>query len=150
MNKYINFIDLQSLPQAAGATGEALTHVEQKLGMPIPLSLKEYLLIMGKNKPLLFEEWDYHGIDDILYLHEWIYEWINRYKNEGIQLDGLDHVIPFYKFQDTFFFIPAGENDNPPVYAFDIGDTPDVRKLDDSFSEFVKHRFFRLKTGNNR
>lgn len=146
MPKYIDYINLSSLPEAKGASDEEIALLEKKLAKPIPLSLKEYLSLLGKNKPLLFFEWEYHGVDDMAEIHDLLYEWIDEYKSKGLNMDALANVIPFFKFQDTFFYIPGNEGDNPPVYAFDIGDTPDITELSPSFSDFIRESYRGLFT----
>ena len=90
----------------------------------------------------IYSEYDYHGTKNIIYIYEWINEWIERYRNEGVNLDQLKTILPFDKFQDTFFYIPIEEgNENPPVYAFDINDTPTIRKINESFSDFVQEKY---------
>lgn len=139
--RYINFITSDRvLSEIQGSEEFEILKLENELGFKIPLALKEYLMLMGEKT--IYEEYDYHGTKEIKYIHEWIYEWIERYKNEGIDLTELNMILPFDKFQDTFFYIPIEEgNENPSVYAFDINDTPTIRKLNDSFSDFVKKKY---------
>lgn len=142
--KYFNFINKEnSKLLIQGSDFESIELVEHKLGFKIPLALKEYLLLMGEKT--IYDEYDYHGTKDMKYLHEWIYEWIDRYRSENIKLSMIGEILPFDKFQDTFFYVPIEEgNQNPPVYAFDINDTPTIRKLNDSFTDFVIERYNKL------
>ncbi|MCJ1807594.1 MULTISPECIES: SMI1/KNR4 family protein [Flavobacterium] len=142
--KFINFVsNKEVLSNIIGSSEIEINDLEKELGFSIPLSLKEYLKLMGEKT--IYSEYDYHGTKDIKYIHEWIYEWIERYRNEGIQLGEIKSILPFDKFQDTFFYVPIEEgNENPPVYAFDINDTPTIRKLNDSFTDFVKERYDKI------
>jgi hypothetical protein len=147
MHPYKYFSDLPALLDLSGASNEEIIALEQKTGKKLPLSLKEYLLLMGKSRPpLLFREWSYHGIDDMAYIHEWLYELIEGYREQGVEepLERLNNVIPFFHFQDTFFFVHEDQGDDPPVYAFDIGDKPDVRQVSPSFMQLIRERFKRL------
>jgi len=139
--KYINFITAKSvISEIQGSKKEEITQLENELGFRIPLALSEYLMLMGEKT--IYNEYDYHGTKEIKYMHEWIGEWIERYKNNGLDVDELGTVLPFDKFQDTFFYISINEgNENPPVYAFDLNDTPTIRKLYDRFTDFVKWKY---------
>lgn len=139
--KYINFIISDKvLSEIQGSKENEIVKLESELGFKIPLALREYLMLMGEKT--IYEEYDYHGTKEIKYIHEWIYEWIERYKNEGVDLTELNTILPFDKFQDTFFYIPIEEgNENPPVYAFDINDVPTIRRLNDSFVDFIKLKY---------
>ena len=138
---FINFIDIASNKLGIkGSSNESINNLENHLGFKLPLALKEYLLLMGEKT--IYNEYDYHGTKDIMYIYDWINEWIDRYRNEGLDLSEIEKILPFDKFQDTFFYVPIEEgNENPPVYAFDINDTPTIRKLNDSFTDFVKERY---------
>ncbi|QYS89464.1 SMI1/KNR4 family protein [Flavobacterium davisii] len=140
----MNFIKIDNITlEIEGSKIQAIELLEADLGVKIPLSLKEYLLLMGEKT--IYDEYDYHGTKDMKYIHDWIYEWIDRYKREGIKLSEIDKILPFDKFQDTFFYVPIEEgNENPPVYAFDINDTPVIRKLNDSFTDFVLERYNKI------
>ncbi len=142
--KFMNFIKIDNITlEIEGSKIQAIELLEADLGVKIPLSLKEYLLLMGEKT--IYDEYDYHGTKDMKYIHDWIYEWIDRYKREGIKLSEIDKILPFDKFQDTFFYVPIEEgNENPPVYAFDINDTPVIRKLNDSFTDFVLERYNKI------
>ncbi len=143
--EYINFIDESNpLVSIEGSDMETIEKVEIELGYSIPKALKEYLMLMGE-KTNFYEYWDEHGTREILKLNSWLYEWINKYRSEGIQLEKIKDVLSFFNFQDTFFYIPieAG-NENPSVYAFDINDTPTIRKLNDSFTDFVRWKYSQL------
>jgi hypothetical protein len=145
--RYINFItDEKVLSELKGSTPERLVKLEHDLGHELPLALKEYLLLMGE-QTCLYDAWDEHGTNDMVMLKDWLYEWISKYRAQGIALKGIEQVLPFYDFQDTFFYVPLEDNnDDPAVYAFDINDKPTVRRLDDSFSEFVRRRYERKTT----
>jgi len=138
--KHINFIlDVRVHSEIIGSPPEQVEMVEQQLGFKIPHALKEYLLLMGEKT--IYSEYDYHGTKDLIELHEWIFEWISRYRKEGIEIKEIEQIIPFDKFQDTFFYLPVDGSENPPVYAFDIHYTPTIRKLHDKFSDFVLEKY---------
>jgi hypothetical protein len=138
---YINFIKNEEiLSKIMGSQDIEIEELEKSLGFSIPISLKEYLILMGEKT--IYNEYDYHGTKNIIYIYEWINEWIERYCSEGVNLDQLKTILPIDKFQDTFFYIPIEEgNENPPVYAFDINDTPTIRKINESFSDFVQEKY---------
>lgn len=140
--KYLNFIiDKKILSELKGSTIERLNQLESELKYGIPLALREYLLVMGEETSL-YEYCDEHGTNEILKLREWLYEWVEKYREQGIALNEIKNVLPFFNFQDTFFYLTIEDgDDNPPVYAFDINDRPTIRKLDDQFSEFVRRRY---------
>jgi hypothetical protein len=99
---------------------------------------------MGE-RTCLHEEWDEHGTDGIVNLKEWLFDWIGRYRAEGLALSEIKDALPFLKFQDTFFYVPLEDaNDDPPVFAFDINDRPTIRRLDDRFSCFVRRCYQRF------
>lgn len=142
---YINFIeDKNVLLKLQGSTDEFINKAEIELGHKIPMAVREYLQITGESADL-YSIWDYHGTKDLKYIKEWLYEWIERYRSEGMSLDEIKNVLPFFKWQDTFFYVPIEDgNENPPVYAFDINEMPTIRKLSDSFTEFVRYRYNKL------
>jgi hypothetical protein len=127
--KYLDFVnDKKILTVIVGSSEEDVRKLEGELGYNIPLALKEYLLLMGETS--IYTEYDYHGTRDMKYIRDWIYEWIERYRNEGIPLNELKEILPFDKFQDTFFYVPIEEgSDNPAVYAFDINESPTIRRI---------------------
>ncbi|WP_375604918.1 SMI1/KNR4 family protein [Flavobacterium davisii] len=143
--KFINFIDSANTNLVIeGSNNESIHLAENDLGFKIPLALREYLLLMGE-KTNFYEYSDEHGTKELVKLKEWIYEWIEKYRSEGIELSELKNILPFFNFQDTFFYVPIEEgNENPPVYAFDINDTPVIRKLNDSFTDFVLERYNKI------
>ncbi len=144
--KYINLED--ELFNLAGSTFEEIENVEKLLGFKMPSALVEYLLLTG-NKNTLYE-WgcDYHGTNDLIRIRELIYEDIDWYKERGILVD-IGNVIPFFQFQDTFLYLPVDlDNENPPVYALDIGDEPVIRKLNEKFSDYVQKRYEAIKLGS--
>lgn len=141
--KYLAFVNNSHvLKEVVGSSAEEVGQLESELGLKLPAALKEYLLLMGEVP--LYSEYDYHGTQHMKYLREWLYEWVARYRNEGIALSELGSVLPFDKFQDTFFYVPAGAgSEDPPVYAFDINERPTIRKLHDRFSDFVAEQYER-------
>ncbi|WP_163445133.1 SMI1/KNR4 family protein [Flavobacterium columnare] len=147
----MNFIDFGKISlDIEGSSHEQIHLVETELGFKIPLALKEYLLVMGE-KTNFYEYWDEHGTKELVKLKLWIYEWIDKYRSEGIGLSELKTILPFFNFQDTFFYVPIEEgNENPPVYAFDINDTPTIRKLNDSFTDFVLERYNKILKNPDR
>lgn len=139
--EYLSFItDRRVMSEIIGSPEESVRVLEIELGYKLPNALNEYLILMGEKS--IYREYDYHGTKDMLYLHEWIYEWIKRYREEGVELSRIKEILPFDKFQDTFFYVPIEAGiENPPVYAFDINETPEIRKLFNSFSDFVKWKY---------
>jgi len=139
--KYLTFVANENVLKAVvGSSPQDVDQLERDLGIPIPAVLREYLLLMGETP--LYAEYDHHGTREMKYLREWLGEWVERYRNEGIALREMENALPFDKFQDTFFYVPAQEgNDDPPVYAFDIHERPTIRKLHDRFSEFVAEKY---------
>ncbi len=79
-----------------GSKPEDVNILEASLGFKLPVSLKEYLLLLGGNA-YLYSIWDYHGTKDILELKGWIYDWIEKYRREGIDLRKIDVILPFFK-----------------------------------------------------
>lgn len=146
---YFGFLSDKTIIQnLKGSSIIDISKLEKVLGFKLPLALKEYLIITGESA-YLYSIWDYHGTNDIAYLYEWIHEWIVRYKEEGVDVSNISKVLPFFKWQDTFFYVPIEiELENPPVYAFDIGETPTIRKLSNSLSDFVKD-LYEKKIMNN-
>lgn len=139
--KYIDFVTNEKiLSMIQGSSMENLDQLEGVLGFTIPLAMHEYLELMGEKT--VFPDYDHHGTKEILYMHEWMYDWIHQYREEGLSLDQIEQVLPFFKWIDTFFYIPINGADDPPIYAFDINVTPTIRKLNDSFTEFIRWNYF--------
>lgn len=139
--KYLNFIeDKKVLAHIVGSPMEDIEQLEKELGLTIPEALKEYLLLMGR-KPMDFEYYK-HGTNDMKLIYERMHEWIDEYRNKGFELNEIKTILPFSKFQDTFWYVPIEKgNENPPVMAFDIGDTPEIRKLTENITDFVKWQY---------
>lgn len=124
-----------------GSAEEDIVKLENELQYKIPLALREYLQIMGESTNF-YEYLDEHGTKEILKLRSWMYEWINKYRDQGICLDEIKIILPFFNFQDTFFYVNVEPgNDNPAVYAFDINTTPTIRKLSNDFEDFVRSQY---------
>lgn len=142
--KYLDFItDEKFLSDLKGSSNDRLSQLEDQLGHKLPAALKEYLLLMGE-RTSLYDEWDEHGTEDIVKLKHWLYDWVGRYRAEGLALSEIKDVLPFFNFQDTFFYVPLEDgNDDPPVFAFDINDRPTIRRLNDRFSGFVRRLYAR-------
>jgi len=139
--KYLDFINDENIKNSIeGSLEQNILELEKKLRFNIPQALREYLALMGEKT--IYRGFDYHGTKDMYELYDWIFELINDYRSKGIKIEEIKLALPFDKFQDTFFYVPIEqENENPPVYAFDINDTPTIRKLNNSFTEFVKERY---------
>lgn len=139
---YINFItDSRILKKLRGSTFAAIHRLEGKLEIRIPVALKEYLTVSGETC-YLFNQHDSHGTKDIQELKEWLDQFIAGRRAEGVQLNEISNILPFLYWQDTFFFVPLESgNDDPPVYAFDVDDNPEIRLLGDHFSEFIRKQY---------
>jgi hypothetical protein len=139
--KYLSFIeDKKALAYVVGSPIEDIDRLEKDLGVRIPLVLREYLQMMGV-KPM-YSDYDEHGTSDMKFLHEWLHEYIENYRNEGFELNEVGNILPFDKLSDTFFYVPLDEGiENPPVMAFDLGAKPTIRKVTDCFTDFVKWKY---------
>jgi competence CoiA-like predicted nuclease len=139
---YINFITNEKiLSQLKGSKEEDIKKLELQLQYNIPMALREYLEIMG-DKTNFYEYVDEHGTQEIFKLRIWMHEWIDKYRSKGISLNEIESILPFFNFQDTFFYIKIEDaNNNPAVYAFDINEKPTIRMVSDSFVDFVKNGY---------
>ncbi len=140
---YINLKD--KLFNSKGSSLEKIMNIENLLGFKFPIALKEYLLLTGNENTLY--EWgcDYHGTKDLITMRNLIYEDISWYKEKGFSIE-LGNIIPFFQFQDTFIYVTIEEgNENPPIYGFDIGDEPTIRKINETLSDYIYKRFEDIK-----
>jgi hypothetical protein len=137
--KYLNFIDLLKIKEAVGCTAEEISALEHKLDTTFPDSFREYLFLMGR-KTLLFPEYHHHGFDELEYIRNWFFDWVNKYKSQNSLGSELDYAIPFFKFQDTFLYVLPGLPDSG-IYAMDINDRPTIEMLNVSFADFIRMEY---------
>lgn len=148
--KYLHFVaDEKVLSALKASTPERLARLEQELGHPLPLALKEYLLLMGE-QTCLHVEWDEYGTQGMAKLKAWLYEWIAEYRAKGMPLKAIGEVLPFLNFQDTTFYVPLDGREDPPVYAFDVNEKPTIRRVADSFSAYVRKAYERTRSARAR
>ena len=142
---YINFItNAKIISELKGSKEAEIRELERELKYSIPMALREYLALMGE-KTNFYEYLDEHGTKEMLKLRMWIYEWIDKYRSQGIGLNEIKNILPFFNFQDTFFYVDIEDgNDNPAVYAFDINEKPTIRMISNNFVDFVKWRYDQL------
>jgi hypothetical protein len=143
--KYLNFFDDEkALAYVVGSPIEDIDRLEKELGVKIPEALREYLQMMGV-KPMDNEYYE-QGTKDMKWLRASIYEDVEAYRSQGIELSEIGNILPFHFFLDTYFYVPVDyRNENPPVMAFDINVKPTVRKVADSVTDFVKIQYQRLQ-----
>lgn len=137
--KYLKFIDPSTIQDARGCTAAEISDLEHTLNTSFPDSFREYLFLMGR-KTVLFTEYHYHGFDELEYIRNWFFDWVNKYKNETSLGAELDHAIPFFKFQDTFLYVLPGLSDSG-VYAMDINDRPTIELINVSFAGFLRAEY---------
>ncbi|MBT1709954.1 SMI1/KNR4 family protein [Fulvivirgaceae bacterium PWU5] len=142
--KYLNFIDPSKIKAAEGCLAAEIAALEHTLNTSFPDSFREYLFLMGR-KTVLFSEYHHHGFDELEYIRNLFFDWVNKYKEEGSLESELDHAIPFLKFQDTFLYVLPGLSDSG-IYAMDINDRPTVAVLNVSFADFLQGEYNKFLT----
>ena len=134
---YLNLTGSSILSLAEGCTNAEIKDMEVTLGRKIPLAVVEYLLTFGK-KQHIFSEYDLHGCEDMSDLVVYFESCIKMYEDKGIDMSIAKGAIPFLNFVDTTFFIPdLVGNDDPPIFSLEIGETPEIQKRSDKFSQFI-------------
>ncbi|OIN60432.1 SMI1/KNR4 family protein [Arsenicibacter rosenii] len=146
MKQFFELIPEQFLKAAEGCSEQAITELEQTLGISFPASLREYLTIFGK-KQSHFPECHMHGCDDMLRIWEPLNYMRALWEDAGINTGFMDNIIFFFNFQDTYFYVPYEAGDDPAVYALDIGDEPTIRKLNDHLSTYIRYWMEQMLTG---
>jgi len=137
MDRFFDSVPDQFLQTAQGCSEQEIDNLEHTLQKKIPKSLREYLLIFGKNQTF-FLEWDWHGYKDMITLQDSLNYWIKFWQEKSIYVSELKSAVCFFRFQDTFFYVLQGAGDDPSIYSLDIGDEPTIEKRNNHLSDFIK------------
>lgn len=129
----------------SSCTQDEINQMEGKLGAKLPISYKEFLLIMGKEQPCIFsdyklyEPFDHHdAVQPILHKLE---KALNlKFPSDGFIF--MQHLLAY------FAFFKLSDGDDPPIYCYDETDFIDddgkffkqssFKKVANSFSSFIK------------
>jgi len=131
------------------ASFDEINHVEQELNIMIPLSIKEFLLLVGNDYDLILRGGG--GAKQSLNNYKYIIDTAFKLLNScNIKLDKL---FPFLEYGDQFLFVYLDDGEDPPVYRFELelfycgeeyisgssswGYPKGVSKISDSFSDMI-------------
>lgn len=135
-----------------GCSEEEILALESQLGCTLPQAFREFLAWFGKEGGKIMVGTDFYydcikgkALKGEVDLESPLYT-MNHFGVElldGCELDGQDilkNALVFMMHQGYIIdFIKLDEGDNPPVYGFsESSETPEVKKLSDSFSEYIE------------
>jgi hypothetical protein len=127
-----------------------IVEFENKLGIKIPIALKEFLLLVGNDYDMILRGGGgaKQGIKNFDYILKVSFDLLKETNSIG-----LDNILPFLEYGDQFLFVYLDDGDNPPVYRFETelyycgddyipnssnwGYPKGVSKTADSFSEMI-------------